>query len=117
MFSEISKVISPVAVRPDFLDREQIKATTSRYRSHHEFTGPEPLAYKRPSKDAGNDLKVAKKLAAYGENAELSVTLLLGLKICNARVGATGACLSVHHAYCCNIRSVLSPFAQPISLK
>jgi dienelactone hydrolase len=73
--------------------------------SYHEFTGPEPLAYDGPGTDAGNDWKVAKKLVAYDEDAELSVTLLLGLKTCNGRVGATGMCLGGHLAYRCALDS------------
>ena len=73
--------------------------------SYHEFTGPEPLAYDGPGTDAGNDWKVAKKLGAYDEDAELSVTLLLSLKTCNGRVGATGMCLGGHLAYRCALDS------------
>lgn len=69
--------------------------------SYHEFTGPEPLAYDGPGTDKGNDWKVAKKLAAYDEDAELSVSLLLSLETCNGRVGATGMCLGGHLAYRC----------------
>lgn len=69
--------------------------------SYHEFTGPEPLAYDGPGTDKGNDWKVAKKLAAYDEDAELSVSLLLDLETCNGRIGATGMCLGGHLAYRC----------------
>lgn len=69
--------------------------------SYHEFTGPEPLAYDGPGTDKGNDWKVAKKLAAYDEDAELSVSLLLSLETCNGRIGATGMCLGGHLAYRC----------------
>jgi len=69
--------------------------------SYHEFTGPEPLEYDGPGTDKGNDWKVAKKLAAYDEDAELSVSLLLSLDTCNGRIGATGMCLGGHLAYRC----------------
>ena len=69
--------------------------------SYHEFTGPEALAYDGPGTDAGNEWKIKKKLAAYDEDAELSVTTLLGLKTCNGRIGATGMCLGGHLAYRC----------------
>lgn len=41
------------------------------------------------------------KLAAYDEDAYLSVSTLLGMKTCNGRVGATGMCLGGHLAYRC----------------
>ncbi|KAL8771787.1 MAG: hypothetical protein Q9194_004801 [Teloschistes cf. exilis] len=61
--------------------------------SYHEFTGPEPLAYDGPGTDEGNDYKIKKKVSAYDEDAELSVSLLLDLPTCNGRVGTTGMCL------------------------
>lgn len=69
--------------------------------SYHEFIGPEPLAYDGPGTDAGNEWKTTKKLAAYDEDARLSVDLLLSLKTCNGHVGATGMCLGGHLAYRC----------------
>lgn len=40
-------------------------------------------------------------VAAYDEDAALSVSALLDLKTCNGRVGATGMCLGGHLAYRC----------------
>ena len=48
--------------------------------SYHEFTSSEALAYDGPGTDKGNEWKVAKKLAAYDGDAELSVTTLLSLQ-------------------------------------
>ena len=59
------------------------------------------MAYDGPGTDAGNEWKVKKKVAAYDEDAELSVTVLLGLKTCNGKIGATGMCLGGHLAYRC----------------
>jgi dienelactone hydrolase len=69
--------------------------------SYHEFTGPEPLAYDVPGTDAGNEWKIKKKVAAYDEDAELAVSILLGLKTCSGKIGATGMCLGGHLAYRC----------------
>ena len=41
------------------------------------------------------------KLAAYDEDAALSVSTLLALPTCNGRIGATGMCLGGHLAYRC----------------
>ena len=73
--------------------------------SYHEFTGPEPLAYDGPGTDSGNEWKVKKKLAAYDEDATLAIDVLLSLKTCNGRVGATGMCLGGHLAYRCALDS------------
>lgn len=40
-------------------------------------------------------------MAAYDEDAYLSVSALLGMKTCNGRIGATGMCLGGHLAYRC----------------
>jgi len=69
--------------------------------SYHEFTGPEPLQYNAEDTDSGNKWKITKKLAAYDEDASLSVDYLLSLPTCNGRVGATGMCLGGHLAYRC----------------
>lgn len=69
--------------------------------SYHEFTGPEPLAYDVPGTDAGNEWKVKKTLAAYDEDATLSIDALISLPTCNGRIGATGMCLGGHLAYRC----------------
>jgi carboxymethylenebutenolidase len=67
--------------------------------SYHEFTGPEPLAYDVPGTDQGNAWKVAKKVAAYDEDATLAVDHVLSLPNCTGRVGAAGMCLGGHLAY------------------
>jgi carboxymethylenebutenolidase len=40
-------------------------------------------------------------LAGYDEDSTLSIDLLLSLKTCNGRIGATGMCLGGHLAYRC----------------
>jgi dienelactone hydrolase len=71
-----------------------------------------------PGTDAGNEWKVKKTLAAYDEDATLSVDLLLGLKTCNGHVGATGMCLGGHLAYRCaldqRVRAAVCYFATDI---
>lgn len=50
-------------------------------------------------------LTVHQKLAAYDEDASLSVDYLLSLPTCNGQVGATGMCLGGHLAYRCALDS------------
>ncbi|KAI4239133.1 MAG: hypothetical protein L6R40_005566 [Gallowayella cf. fulva] len=63
--------------------------------SYHEFTGPEPLAYDGPGTDEGNAYKIKKTVAAYDEDAQLSVSTLLELPTCNGKIGASGMCLGM----------------------
>jgi len=99
VFSEIYQVTGPVArFCRQIAGHGYIVAAPS---SYHEFTGPEALAYDGPGTDMGNEWKVKKKLAAYDEDAHLSVSTLLSLATCNGRIGATGMCLGGHLAYRC----------------
>lgn len=50
-------------------------------------------------------LTIYQKLAAYDEDASLSVDYLLSLPTCNGQVGATGMCLGGHLAYRCALDS------------
>ncbi|OQE87912.1 hypothetical protein PENNAL_c0018G02710 [Penicillium nalgiovense] len=103
VFSEIYQVTGPVArFARQIAGQGYICAAPS---SYHEFTGPEPLKYDAEDTDKGNAWKVGKKLAAYDEDASLSVDYLLSLPTCNGQVGATGMCLGGHLAYRCALDS------------
>ena len=65
--------------------------------SYHEFTGPAALAYDGPGTDAGNAWKIEKKLAAYDEDATLSVDLLTSMDTCNGRIGESLPVLIKQH--------------------
>ncbi|KAI9774946.1 MAG: hypothetical protein M1840_000162 [Geoglossum simile] len=123
VFSEIYQVTGPVQrFARSIAGQGYIVAAPS---SYHEFIGPEPLAYDGPGTDVGNAYKVEKvcpspsthrlcgsgtlylpggqpygqKVAAYDEDARLSVDTLLALPSCNGKIGATGMCLGGHLAY------------------
>ncbi|KAF2400484.1 alpha/beta-hydrolase [Trichodelitschia bisporula] len=97
LFSEIYQVTGPVArLGRQLASAGYIAAAPS---SYHEFTGPEALAYDGPGTDQGNAWKVEKKVEAYDEDARLAVDVLLGLKTCTGRIGATGMCLGGHLAF------------------
>ncbi|KAL5535552.1 hypothetical protein ACEPAF_3646 [Sanghuangporus sanghuang] len=66
--------------------------------SFHEFEGPEPIPYDAEGTDRGNKYKIEKELAAYDEDATLSIDLLCSLSSCNGRIAATGMCLGGHLA-------------------
>ncbi|KAL5518917.1 hypothetical protein ACEPAH_600 [Sanghuangporus vaninii] len=67
--------------------------------SFHEFEGPEPIPYDAEGTDRGNKYKIEKELAAYDEDATLSIDLLCSLSNCNGRIAATGMCLGGHLAF------------------
>jgi carboxymethylenebutenolidase len=99
VFSEIYQVTGPVArFARQIAGQGYICAAPS---SWHEFESFEPLAYDGPGTDRGNELKITKTVAAYDEDATLTVDALLALKTCNGRVGATGMCLGGHLAFRC----------------
>ncbi|KAJ7837564.1 dienelactone hydrolase [Mycena olivaceomarginata] len=67
--------------------------------TYHEFEGPEAIPYDVEGTDRGNKYKIEKTVAAYDEDATLSVDLLVSLKNCNGRIAATGMCLGGHLAF------------------
>ncbi|KAG2159911.1 dienelactone hydrolase [Suillus bovinus] len=58
--------------------------------TYHEFEGPEAIPYDTEG--------IEKDIAAYDEDATLSVDLLVSLPNCNGRIAATGMCLGGHLA-------------------
>ncbi|KAL5640930.1 hypothetical protein ACGC1H_001419 [Rhizoctonia solani] len=97
VFSEIYQVTGPVErFAGQIASQGYVVACPS---SYHEFVGPEPLAYDTEGTDLGNKLKIEKEVAAYDEDAKLSVDLLVSLPNCTGRVAATGMCLGGHLAF------------------
>ncbi|KAG8968076.1 hypothetical protein FRC03_008775 [Tulasnella sp. 419] len=97
VFSEIYQVTGPVErFAGQIASQGYIVACPS---SFHEFEGPEPIPYDTEGTDRGNKYKIEKELAAYDEDAKLSVDLLASLPNCNGRIAATGMCLGGHLAF------------------
>jgi len=96
-FSEIYQVTGPVErFAGQIASHGYVVACPSTY---HEFEGPDPISYDTEGTDRGNRYKIEKELAAYDEDAKLSVDLLCSLKNCNGRIAATGMCLGGHLAF------------------
>jgi len=96
-FSEIYQVTGPVErFAGQIASQGFVVACPSTY---HEFEGPEPIPYDTEGTDRGNKYKIEKELAAYDEDATLSVDLLVSLPNCNGRIAATGMCLGGHLAF------------------
>jgi carboxymethylenebutenolidase len=74
-----------------------------------------------PGTDKGNELKVAKEVSAYDEDATLSVDALLAMETCNGLIGTTGMCLGGHLAFRCafdkRVRAAVCYFATDIHSK
>jgi len=96
-FSEIYQVTGPVErFAGQIASQGYVVACPSTY---HEFEGPEPIPYDTEGTDRGNDYKIEKTIAAYDEDATLSINLLCSLPNCNGRIAATGMCLGGHLAF------------------
>ncbi|KAJ7254061.1 dienelactone hydrolase [Mycena haematopus] len=97
VFSEIYQVTGPVErFAGSIASQGYVVACPSTY---HEFEGPEAIPYDVEGTDRGNKYKIEKTVAAYDEDATLSIDLLMGLKNCNGRIAATGMCLGGHLAF------------------
>ncbi|KAN0084213.1 dienelactone hydrolase [Tylopilus felleus] len=96
-FSEIYQVTGPVErFAGQIASHGYVVACPSTY---HEFEGPEPIPYDTEGTDRGNRYKIEKTVAAYDEDAILSVDLLVFHPNCNGRIAATGMCLGGHLAF------------------
>ncbi|KAH8120352.1 dienelactone hydrolase [Phellopilus nigrolimitatus] len=94
--SEIYQVTGPVErVAGQIASHGYVVACPSIY---HEFEGPEALPYDDDGTDRGNKYKIEKEVAAYDEDATMTIDLLCSLKNCNGRIAATGMCLGGHLA-------------------
>ncbi|KAF8310936.1 dienelactone hydrolase [Clavulina sp. PMI_390] len=97
MFSEIYQVTGPVErTAGQIASHGYVVACPS---SFHEFEEPDPLPYNVEGTDRGNNYKIEKELAAYDEDATLSIDVLVKHPNCNGRIGATGICLGGHLAF------------------
>ncbi|KAK0456518.1 dienelactone hydrolase [Armillaria borealis] len=97
VFSEIYQVTGPVErFAGQIASQGYVVACPSVY---HEFEGPEALPYDVEGTDRGNKYKIEKEVAAYDEDAALSIDLLTSLPNCNGRIAATGMCLGGHLAF------------------
>ncbi|KIJ68392.1 hypothetical protein HYDPIDRAFT_82794 [Hydnomerulius pinastri MD-312] len=96
-FSEIYQVTGPVErFAGQIASQGYVVACPS---SYHEFQGPEAIPYDTEGTDRGNRYKIEKTVAAYDEDATLTIDLLSSLPNCNGRIAATGMCLGGHLAF------------------
>ncbi|KAG9005465.1 hypothetical protein FRB94_001550 [Tulasnella sp. JGI-2019a] len=97
VFSEIYQVTGPVErFAGQIASQGFVVACPS---SFHEFEPPTAIPYDTEGTDRGNKYKIEKELAAYDEDATLSIDLLASLPNCDGRIAATGMCLGGHLAF------------------
>ncbi|GAA4479239.1 dienelactone hydrolase family protein [Gluconacetobacter asukensis] len=107
LFSEIYQVTAPIRrLAAMVAGMGHVVAVPEVY---HEY---EPagcvLAYDAPGTDRGNELKYAKPLAAYDEDARAAVAWLAAHPACTGRIGTMGVCLGGHLA----LRAAMNPAVQ-----
>lgn len=96
VFSEIYQVTAPVMrVCRLIASRGYLVACPS---SYHEYEGTRAMDYSDADTALGNAYKVRKSLAAFDEDARLTIELLAA-RSSTGRVGATGICLGGHLAF------------------
>ncbi|MBB2155422.1 dienelactone hydrolase family protein [Gluconacetobacter diazotrophicus] len=104
LFSEIYQVTAPIRrLAAMVAGLGHVVAVPEVY---HEY---EPagtvLAYDKPGTDRGNELKYAKPLASYDDDARAAVAWLAAHPACTGRIGTMGVCLGGHLAF----RAAMNP--------
>ncbi|GAA4496175.1 dienelactone hydrolase family protein [Gluconacetobacter tumulicola] len=107
LFSEIYQVTAPIRrLAAMVAGMGHVVAVPEVY---HEY---EPagcvLAYDVPGTDRGNELKYAKPVAAYDEDARAAVAWLAAHPACTGQIGTLGVCLGGHLA----LRAAMNPAVQ-----
>jgi carboxymethylenebutenolidase len=98
LYSEIFQITAPIRRTAAFLAGHGFIVAVPEV--YHEFLpAGTVLAYDRAGADKGNELKYAKELACYDEDAAVLVNFLKGHSSGNGRVGAMGICLGGHLAF------------------
>jgi len=98
LYSEIFQITAPIRRTAAFLAGHGFIVAVPEV--YHEFLpAGTVLAYDQPGADKGNELKYAKELASYDDDARAAVAYLKNHDAGNGRVGAMGICLGGHLAF------------------
>ncbi len=98
LYSEIFQITAPIARTAAFLAGHGFIVAVPEV--YHEFLpAGEVLAYDQAGADKGNELKYAKPVASYDDDARAAVAYLKSHDAGNGRVGAIGICLGGHLAF------------------
>lgn len=98
LYSEIFQITAPIRRTAAFLAGHGFVVVVPEV--YHEFLpAGTVLAYDQAGADKGNELKYAKELASYDDDARAAVAFLKTHPAGNGRVGAIGICLGGHLAF------------------
>lgn len=98
LWSEIFQITAPIRRTAAFLAGHGFIVAVPEV--YHEFLpAGTVLAYDQAGADKGNELKYAKELASYDDDARAVADFLRGHAAGNGRVGAMGICLGGHLAF------------------
>lgn len=98
LYSEIFQITAPIRRTAAFLAGHGLIVAVPEV--YHEFLpAGTVLAYDQAGADKGNELKYAKELASYDDDARAVVKYLKNHDAGNGRVGAMGICLGGHLAF------------------
>ncbi len=98
LYSEIFQITAPIRRTAAFLAGHGFIVAVPEV--YHEFLpAGTVLAYDQPGADKGNELKYAKEVASYDDDARAVVAFLKTHAAGNGRVGAIGICLGGHLSF------------------
>ena len=98
LWSEIFQITAPIRRTAAFLAGHGFIVAVPEV--YHEFLPADTvLAYDQAGADRGNELKYAKELASYDDDARAAVDFLKTHASGNGRVGTLGICLGGHLAF------------------
>lgn len=98
LWSEIFQITAPIARTAAFLAGHGFVVAVPEV--YHEFLpAGTVLAYDQDGADKGNELKYAKELSSYDDDAAAAVAYLKNHDAGNGRVGSVGICLGGHLAF------------------
>lgn len=98
LYSEIFQITAPIRRTAAFLAGHGFIVAVPEV--YHEFLpAGTVLAYDQPGADKGNELKFAKEVASYDDDAQTVVAFLKNHAAGTGRVGAIGICLGGHLAF------------------
>ena len=104
LYSEIFQITAPIRRTAAFLAGHGFIVAVPEV--YHEFLpAGTVLAYDQPGADKGNELKYAKELSHYDDDARAIVKFLKKHPAGNGRVGAVGICLGGHLAFRAALRA------------
>ena len=103
-FSEIYQVTGPIARLAALVAGQGYVVAVPEV--YHEYEAPGTvLHYDQVGTDRGNELKIAKPIAAYDADARAGLAFLQAHEACTGRLATLGVCLGGHLAY----RAALNP--------